>query len=325
MNDVISVIVPVYNVAQYLPASLESILSQDYESLEVILIDDGSTDPSGDICDAFARKDHRIRVIHRQNGGAAAAKNTGLAVATGDYLSFVDSDDFLEPGAYRYMWEALRSTGADAGEFSFRDVYRNRTEAQILYPERRTMTGREYLIRYTEHWSGALLWNKLYKRRLFDGVFFEEGHKIDDEYFTYQGFLQADRVVCDNTIVYNYRRRASSVMLSPAAAAQRSLDRIDALSKRREKIAEQCPELQKVFDTDYINALVYLSQYPSNTPESIRMLKRKLRQYLLEPGNTIPPKRYWRGMGKLLLWKTDRLLNRCAGAEEARDEETYFQ
>lgn len=324
MKNVISVIVPVYNVAAYLKQCLDSILSQEYSDLEVILIDDGATDDSGAICDQYGASDPRIRVIHKKNGGAAAAKNTGLAVATGEYLSFVDSDDYLEPGAYAYMVKALRETGADAGEFSFRDVYRNRQEEQVLYEGRQTLTGREYLTRFTESWSGALLWNKLYQRQLFAGVFFEEGHKIDDEYFTYQGFFGAKRVVCDSQIVYNYRRRASSVMLSPAASAQRALDRIDAISKRRERVAQQCPDLRQVFDTDYVNALIYMSQYPSNTPESIALLKKKLGQYLLERGNTFPPKRYWRGIVELLGTPGEKLLKRYAKVEEAVDTDCLF-
>ena len=111
MKDVISVIVPVYNVSAYLPECLDSILSQDYEKLEVILIDDGSTDDSGAICDAYAQRDNRIRVIHQNNGGAAAAKNAGLRAAAGEYLSFADSDDFLEPGAYAYMMSLLKENG----------------------------------------------------------------------------------------------------------------------------------------------------------------------------------------------------------------------
>ena len=92
MNQTISVIVPVYNVAQYLPQCVNSILSQDYEDLEVILIDDGSTDASGEICDRYGASDSRVRVIHQKNGGAAAAKNAGLRLATGDYLTFSDID-----------------------------------------------------------------------------------------------------------------------------------------------------------------------------------------------------------------------------------------
>ena len=114
MDNVISVIVPVYNVVAYLPECVRSILSQDYPDLEVILIDDGSTDGSGRLCDEFAADDSRVKVIHQPNGGAASAKNAGLRIAGGTYLSFVDSDDFLEPNVYAYMVRTLEKTGADA-------------------------------------------------------------------------------------------------------------------------------------------------------------------------------------------------------------------
>lgn len=103
MNDLISVIIPVYQVADYLPECLDSVLSQDHRNLEVILIDDGSKDDSGTICDRYAAADDRVKVIHQKNSGAAAAKNAGLRIATGEYLSFVDSDDYLEPNVYSYM------------------------------------------------------------------------------------------------------------------------------------------------------------------------------------------------------------------------------
>ena len=110
MNDLISVIMPVYNVETYLPQSIESVLHQDHRNLELILIDDGSPDGSGAICDAYAAKDNRVRVIHQQNGGAAAAKNAGLKLASGTYLSFVDSDDFLEPNSGE-IWLAVNAIG----------------------------------------------------------------------------------------------------------------------------------------------------------------------------------------------------------------------
>ena len=189
MKDVISVIVPVYNVAAYLPECLDSILSQDYDKLEVILIDDGSTDDSGAICDAYARRDGRIRVIHQKNGGAAAAKNAGLRAATGEYLSFADSDDFLEPGAYAYMLALLKENDADIVRCAFQNRFRTRTEQWLAGEDRCVMEGKAFLVRFTTDWTCGLLWNKLYKRALFDGIFFEEGHKIDDEYFTYQGVI----------------------------------------------------------------------------------------------------------------------------------------
>lgn len=121
MNDFISVIIPVYNVAAYLSICIESVLSQDYSALEIILIDDGSTDESGKICDEYARNDKRIHVIHQNNSGAAAAKNMGLKAATGKYLSFVDSDDFLEPDAYSHMVQVIQENKADVVQCSYRD------------------------------------------------------------------------------------------------------------------------------------------------------------------------------------------------------------
>ena len=287
MKDVISVIVPVYNVAAYLPECLDSILSQDYDKLEVILIDDGSTDDSGAICDDYARRDSRIRVIHQKNGGAAAAKNAGLRAATGEYLSFADSDDFLEPGAYAYMLALLKENDADIVRCAFQNRFRTRTEQWLAGEDRCVMEGKAFLVRFTTDWTCGLLWNKLYKRALFDGIFFEEGHKIDDEYFTYQGVMNAAKVVCDPRVVYNYRQRASSVMQSPAARAQIAVDR---------------------FDISFVDALSYLADYPDNTEESIRLLKYYARRYFLQRGNTFPPRHLLKAVFLMYVTGTERLL-----------------
>ena len=299
MKDVISVVVPVYNVSAYLPECLDSILSQDYEKLEVILIDDGSTDDSGTICDAYAQRDSRIRVIHQKNGGAAAAKNAGLRAAAGEYLSFADSDDFLEP-----------------------NVYRNRQEEKIFQPGRQVLTGKEYLVRFTCDWSAALLWNKLYKRALFRDIFFEEGRKIDDEYFTYQGIMNAERVLCDDRVIYNYRRRASSVMNNQTAAERRVLDSLEAIGQRRQKIKARYPELQRVFDESYLDALWYLVLTPGSTERTIAAQRAALRRYLLERGNTVPPRRLWRPLLRMYFSSPRKLLKQPQNAIEQTED--YF-
>lgn len=322
MKDVISVIVPVYNVAAYLPECLESLLGQDHEKLEILLINDGSTDESGTICDEYAARESRIRVIHQKNGGAAAAKNAGLRAATGEYLSFVDSDDYLEPESYGYMLNRLKSTDADVGVFAFRNVLRTRKEDHVA-EKKSVIDGREYLVRFTRDWTCALLWNKLYKRSLFDGIFFEEGHRIDDEYFTYQGIMNAKTVVTDDRIIYNYRRRASSAMLNPVARERLALDRIDYLSKRREKVGKRFPELKKDFDIQYLDALTYLPDDPENSEESLRVIKAKLKEYLLQPGNTMPPKHLWRGLLRTYFTGTKNLLSQRR-TPEAVDVQDYF-
>ena len=114
--DLISVIVPIYNVDKYLDACIESAVSQSYRNIEIILVDDGSTDRCPEICDAWAEKDSRIRVIHKENGGLSDARNKGMASSTGAFISFVDSDDILEPEYIEYLYRAICETGADLSE-----------------------------------------------------------------------------------------------------------------------------------------------------------------------------------------------------------------
>lgn len=322
MNQTISVIVPVFNVAGYLPQCVDSILSQDYGNLEVILIDDGSTDGSGEICDRYAALDSRVRVIHQKNGGAAAAKNAGLRLATGEYLAFADSDDYLEPGAYGFLMKVLLENGADAVQGSFREVYRNRAEEQRISEE--TLEGYDYLLRFPKDFSCALLWNKLYRRALFDGVFFEEGHKIDDEYFTYQGFLQPRKVVRMDRVVYNYRKRASSVMSSPESAERLVLDCLDSAAKRRQRILDTLPQLREPFDENYLDVIWYLSGNEGSTERTLQALKGSLHSYLREKGRTRPPVYLWRGLAKLWLIPVPRLLALCKRTCKQIDLSDYF-
>ena len=324
MKDLISVIIPVYNVAAYLPECLDSLLSQDYQKLEIILIDDGSTDDSGAICDRYAAMDNRILVIHQKNGGAAAAKNAGLRAATGEYLSFVDSDDYLEPGVYSYMLSALQENGAQVGEFSFRYVSRSKGEDHIIYPERTLVPAKEYVSRFTKGWHCALLWNKLYRRELFAGIFFEEGHRIDDEYFTYQGIMNAQTVVCDPRVIYNYRLRGSGAMLNPKAGEQRMLDRVDFMNKRRKKIAARFPDLQREFDVEYLDALIYFTEYPENTSLSLQTIKKAMKAYCLQPGNTFPPRYLWKGLLRVMLTSVEELMQQCSKNRKETDQSDYF-
>lgn len=324
MNNKISVIVPVYNVADYLPQCLDSVLAQDHRDLEVIVIDDGSTDASGAICDAYGASDSRVVVIHQENAGAAAAKNAGLRVATGDYLSFVDADDYLEPNVYGYMLEVLQESGADAAHFNFREVTPKRSEDSMVHKGRTLMDSRSYLVRFTKDWSCPLLWNKLYKRSLFDGIFFEEGHKIDDEYFTYQGFLRECAIVCDEKVIYNYRKRRSSVMSRPEVASQRLMDSLDSMLKRREKVLTVFPELRRAFDENYLDTVWYLSENYGMTEQTVTVLKEQLKAYFREKGNHVPPRYLWVHLLKLWLTPAKKRARQCDERKEQMDPADYF-
>lgn len=324
MPDTISVIIPVYNVEQYLPACLDSLLSQSYRELEILLIDDGSTDSSGAICDEYAKKDYRIRVIHQKNGGAANAKNTGLRAATGKYLTFLDSDDYLEPDAYKYMLNRMKETGADVVQCAFRLVYVDESQDVVMAKEPAVYGTQDYLLQYTKDWTCGLLWDKLYCRSLFDGIFFEEGHKIDDEFFTYQGMMNAQKVLRDPKIIYNYRQRGSSVVHIPAAQAKRLMDKLDYLPQRRVKIAARFPELKQDFDYHYLNMLLIIARDEGATAEVIRRVKRMIGAYFKE-GKSCKMELSLRLQLRMLQWSSPKkLVKQKAASPKPDDGHNYF-
>ena len=323
MADLISVIIPVYNVASYLSACIESILSQNYSALEIILIDDGSTDESGEICDEYAKRDSRINVIHQTNAGAAAAKNTGLKAATGTYLSFVDSDDFLESDAYSHMIRIIQEQNADIVQCSYRDVFKNHAIEHSL--EKVTLNQIDFLALFTEDWTCALLWDKLYKKSLFDGVFFETGHKIDDEYFTYRGIMNAKKIVRDSRIVYNYRKRASSVMYSPASAQQIISDRIDYLCKRRKNVIASFPQLRTVYDKHFLNMMIILSRDDNVTEAHLKLIRLYLKEYFQEKQHTKPDYRLFPSLSKLMFFYSKKNASKQRTAQSIYDMDSFFE
>lgn len=320
MNSTISVIIPVYNVERYLHECLDSVLSQSCSELQIILIDDGSTDDSGIICDEYAAKDSRIVVIHQKNSGAAAAKNAGLRMATGEYLSFVDSDDYLEPNAYAHMISLLKAQEADVIQCSFNDVCVDKSVLHTVKGEKNGFTAVQYLEQFTKDWTCGLLWDKLYRRSIFEGVFFEEGHKIDDEYFTYRGIMNAKKIIQDNFVIYNYRKRRSSVMCSPESGKQILKDKIDYLSKRRINVAARFPELRKMFDRHFMEMMVILSRDPLSTKESNEQIKRQLNAYFKEKTHTPVDVRLWPAILKILLGSVKKS---ASGKENAADIQYY--
>lgn len=320
MYDLISVIIPVYNVELYIRECLDSVLSQSYTDLQVILIDDGSTDNSGTICDEYAAKDPRVLVIHQKNGGAAAAKNAGLRAAAGKYLSFVDSDDYLEPGAYEHMLQLLHTHNADVAQCAYRDVFKNTSVDQLGTPGKKEYDVRSYMKLYTTDWTCGLMTDKLYVRSLFDGIFFEEGHKIDDEYFTYRGIMNAQKIVRDNHVIYNYRKRRSSVMFSPESGKQILKDRIDYLGKRRVNVIGRFPELRQIFDCHFVDAMIILSRDPLASKESHALVKQQLKAYIKEKGHTPMDIRLWPSL--LRIWCG--IVKNAAPREENAADTQYF-
>ena len=242
--ELVSMIIPVYGVEVYLGECLETVLNQTYENLEIILIDDESPDHCSEICDQYAQKDERIKVIHQKNGGAANARNHGLDIATGEYICFIDSDDKIENNYVEKLLGAIKENKAEVVVCSFKQWYKDKTRDSEGF-ENKEYSSKDYIRKFLSDWTCGLIWNKLFDKKTLEGVRFEEGHKIDDEFFTYQAILKAEKVVVFDESLYWYRMRKSGVMLSGTQyQAQMLKDRLEYMTKRYEMVIEKYPDLK---------------------------------------------------------------------------------
>lgn len=224
MSKLVSVIVPIYNVKDYLIECVESILNQTYSNIEIILVDDGSTDGSAGLCDNLRQRDDRIIVIHKKNGGLSDARNIGFRKSTGEFVIFVDSDDSLKSSALEIMVSAIEEYGADisACEFeTFEDnsIKRYNSSAQEKSTEMVCLTGKklvESLYKGNYQSIAFVAWNKLYKKSLFtdNDIEYPFGRIYEDTFTTYKLLYKADEVAIVNYPLYNYRIRPGSIMKS---------------------------------------------------------------------------------------------------------------
>jgi glycosyltransferase involved in cell wall biosynthesis len=216
MSDLISIIVPVYNMEQYLDRCMSSILNQTYKNLEIILVDDGSTDSSPQICEDYALKDDRIKVIHKENGGLSDARNAGLKIATGDYIGYVDSDDWIELDMYERMYRVCIGNNAELAVCRYFREYDDKTiddgtdRCEVL-------DRNEILEIYITDKDGYMIynsvWSKLFKRELVEGVMFPKGKNSEDIMYTTKALCKLEKAVYIDACLYHYMiDRKDSIM-----------------------------------------------------------------------------------------------------------------
>lgn len=213
---IVSVIVPVYNVEAYVGRCIDSVLSQTFTDLELILVDDGSSDKSGDICDEYATRDSRIRVIHKDNGGVSSARNAGLdyvfSQSSSEWLCFVDSDDWVSSRYIELLLEACINCGVDISACSHKKTEQEET---ILVKEEAfsVLSAEDFCCDYVND-SYIVMWGKLYKRSCFEGVRFPLGKIHEDEFVVYKLLFAAKKVAYTSSHLYNYFVRQGSIMTS---------------------------------------------------------------------------------------------------------------
>lgn len=245
IKEKISIIVPVYNVEAYLERCVESILKQTYTNLEILLVNDGSTDKSGELCDKLALRDHRIRVIHKENGGLSDARNRGIDEASSDLIGFIDSDDYIDEDMYETLYRQMVASKADLSMCGHYDVYHQIPEKQVaeiktweLMPEEAIKMVMEAKI------LSVTAVNKLYKKALFEQLRFRIGKIAEDAFIMVDLIHQCSKVVATNEKKYYYVHRENSITTQKFSL--KFLNVIEAYEQNAKMISENYPDLYDV-------------------------------------------------------------------------------
>lgn len=243
-STLVSVIIPVYNVEKYLSKCLDSVLAQTHTELQIILVDDGSPDRCGDMCDAYAERDSRIEVIHKENGGLASARNAGLRLSKGEWIAWVDSDDWVEPDMVEYLLNGALSSKTDISVCGRYEVYRKNKyrkgtdKGVILTPEEALRMLLDVNCREIENF----MWDKLWRRSLFDGIIFPEGRTFEDFAVTFQLFERAKSLSCLPGAKYYYLQRTGSIMQNQSITNK--INRYNAARVRYDGMIEKWPQFE---------------------------------------------------------------------------------
>lgn len=283
-RGLISIIVPVYNVESFLGKCIDSIIAQTYRNLEIILVDDGSTDKSGEICDAYRSSDKRVKIIHKRNGGAASARNRGLEIAQGEYIGFVDSDDYMDEDMYELLIRYMD-----------KDVDIVACGRYVIYPPK--STGLNHKILCTDkitkfdrmHAIGELLekrifeygvCDKIYRRELFDDVRFPNGRFAEDLPVTYALFKKSRNVVSIGVPRYYYFQRYNSTCRSEFF--YRKMDYVFFLRDIFMDVKVEYPQFEKLAESKYIDGVVstLINLKESSIRDQYIDLERRLKKLL---------------------------------------------
>ncbi len=278
----ISVIIPVYNVEDYLERCLESILRQTYTHLEIILVDDGSTDGCPKICDDFQKKDSRIKVIHKENGGLSDARNKGLDIATGAYISFIDSDDWIDLQTYEISMEKMLTCNAQIVAFNVLRVYEGKDFTPNLSEDYEIMNAEQAILTTVGNTKvRTTAWNKLYRAELIGSFRFLKGKLNEDEFFTFRILDKADTIVYLHRECYYYFQRSGSIM---GKYTLRRLDMVDGVRERMLLTQRKYPSIYQETKLSFCEVCLYHYQMilKNKNIDKDGQGRKKLRQYRSE-------------------------------------------
>ena len=287
-NELISIIVPVYNVEQYLEKCVNSIINQTYKNLEIILVDDGAIDTSGKMCDELAKIDSRIKVYHKENGGLSDARNYGVERATGEYIGFVDSDDYIDSEMYEKLYEVIKKENTDVAECNLKIIYPDRVE---LFTEKKyysVCTKQEYLEEYLKIekvFGSACV--RLINSKIAKKINFPVGKLYEDTYYAYGLINVADSYVIMDAPYYNYLMRENSI--TNARFNPRIFNLIEIVEEFHNTVYENYPGLEEAADCrrmyayfSVLNSILLEDEFKNNSyyPKIINYFKGNYKMIL---------------------------------------------
>ena len=233
-QKLVSIIIPIYKVEQYLVDCIQSVCNQTYKNIEIILVNDGSPDNCGKICDDYAKKDKRISVIHKENGGLSDARNNGINIARGDYITFIDSDDYVETTFIEELYNAIEKNNSDISICNINVVDENGNKiGKLGFKDNIIVDGKQIVKGICEQKNiveSIVAWNKMYSSKILKKYKYPVGKIHEDEFLTYKILYQAESVAIINKYLYNYRKNNQSIV--GKKFNQQRLDLLEALSER---------------------------------------------------------------------------------------------
>lgn len=296
----ISIIVPVYNMEQYLRECLDSIKAQTFTEWECILVDDGSSDSSPAICDEYAAADSRFKVIHQKNGGLSNARNTALRTATGEYIGFVDADDWIEPGMYDLLYKMVKDEDADIAQVGYRTEYHGRHSTKHLTGKAKVIDGKTAMKEIGFDRLPNYVWNKLHRRSIIT-CDFPDGRNFEDIFVYGQWLKNVKKMVLDPTPMYHYRMRKGSIIHTDAAKNRYDyfLSCIDRMHMIESTLnGEKDSNRRNAYiNKSAVNACKSIARMEKDSirrKEGISRIREKLMSFPLPPIQYMNPKTWWR-------------------------------
>jgi len=281
----ISVIVPAYNVEQYISKCIESIVNQTYKNLEIIIINDGSTDKTGEICEHYSKKDDRIILVNQENQGVSMARNNALDIASGDYISFVDSDDWVEPDIFHVLYDNSIMYDADISMCNYYYVDKNNKMTKADNFRHEIVAESEYKIMHFLDYIGhyTVPWNKLYNKKLFNGIRYPRNKIHEDVFITHKLIDKANKVITIPDHKYYYVQRNDSITKKPFNLSH--FDIIEACIDRYNYIAAEYPNFESRFRryifTSLLDCIYKIYLYDDILPykNMVESATEKVREY----------------------------------------------